>query len=306
MLPGNTNLIQIMSVEGTMKFIAIDVETANADLASICQIGIAHFENGQFVEKWETLVDPEDEFDGVNISIHGIDESMVVGAPTFPLQVETLIPKVSDTVVVCHTPFDQSAIRCVFAKYELECPVIVWLDSARVVRRTWLDLAQRGYGLAPVAAHLGIQFRHHNAAEDARAAGEILLHAIRETGMSLDEWVIRAKQPISASSGGGTSERITREGNPEGPLFGEVAVFTGALSMPRREAADLAATTGCEVADSVSKSTTLLIVGDQDIRRTGGQEKSSKHRKAESLIEKGQSIRILRETDFRMLLSIID
>jgi len=289
-----------------MKFIAIDVETANADLSSICQIGIASFADGVFVEKWETLVDPEDEFDGMNISIHGIDESMVAGAPKFPSLVETLLQKLADIVVVSHTPFDQSAIRSVFEKYEIEAPSITWLDSARVVRRTWLDLARRGYGLAPVAERLGIRFQHHNDAEDARAAGEILLHAIRETGITLDDWLIRARKPITSSYHGNASERITREGNPEGPLYGEVAVFTGALSMPRREAADLAAAAGCEVTDSVSKSTTLLIVGDQDIRRIAGHEKSSKHRKAESMIEKGQQIRILRETDFNSLLSFVE
>ncbi len=29
-----------------MNFVAIDVETANADMASICQIGLVKFENG--------------------------------------------------------------------------------------------------------------------------------------------------------------------------------------------------------------------------------------------------------------------
>ncbi len=289
-----------------MNFIALDVETANADLASVCQIGIAHFADGRFSEKWESLVDPEDEFDSMNIAIHGIDESMVAGVPTFPSLTETVTQKLVDTVVVSHTPFDRTAIRSVFAKYGIELPVITWLDTARVVRRTWLDLSRRGYGLAPVAERLGIEFRHHNAAEDARAAGEILLHAMRETGLSVDEWLVRAKKPISSSPGGSTFERITRDGNPEGPFYGEVAVFTGALSMPRREAADLAAAAGCKVGASVTKLTTLLIVGDQDIRKLAGHEKSSKHRMAEKLIEKGQPIRILRETDFRSIASFVE
>jgi len=289
-----------------MQFVAIDVETANADLASICQIGIAHFADGSFTEKWDSLVDPEEEFDGMNVAIHGIDESKVAGAPTFPSLAETVAQKLIDTVVVSHTPFDQTAIRSVFAKYGIDVPIITWLDTARVVRRTWLDLSPRGYGIAPVAERLGIQFRHHDAAEDARAAGEILLHAIRETGLSVDEWGARAKKPISSTPGGSISERITRNGNPEGPFFGEVAVFTGALSMPRREAADLAAAAGCEVAASVTKNTTLLIVGDQDIRKLAGHERSSKHRKAEKLIENGQSIRILRETDFRAMASFVE
>ena len=66
----------------------------------------------------------------------------------------------------------------------------------------------------------------------------------------------------------------------------------------RGEAADMAAKIGCTVADGVTKKTTILVVGDQDVRKLAGQEKSSKHRKAEDLIEKGQTIRIVRETDF--------
>ena len=47
----------------------------------------------------------------------------------------------------------------------------------------------------------------------------------------------------------------------------------------------------------------MLVVGDQDIRALGGAEKSSKHRKAEVLIEKGQPIRVVGESDFERLLS---
>ena len=71
--------------------------------------------------------------------------------------------------------------------------------------------------------------------------------------------------------------------------------------MPRSEAADAASVAGCEVASGVTKRTTLLVVGDQDISKLAGHGKSSKHRKAEELITKGQRIRIIGETDFRHL-----
>ena len=67
-----------------MNFVSLDVETANASLASICQIGIVHFDNGQIIDKWSSLIDPEDFFDYMNISIHGIDEDHVDGAPPLP------------------------------------------------------------------------------------------------------------------------------------------------------------------------------------------------------------------------------
>jgi len=67
-----------------MEFVAIDVETANADMASICQIGIARFKDNAVVAEWSALVNPEDYFDLINIDIHGISEDDVVEAPIFP------------------------------------------------------------------------------------------------------------------------------------------------------------------------------------------------------------------------------
>jgi DNA polymerase-3 subunit epsilon len=85
-------------------------------------------------------------------------------------------------------------------------------------------------------------------------------------------------------------------------LYGEVIVFTGALEVPRREAADLAAALGCHVSTNVNKETTLLVVGDQDLKRLAGHNKSSKHRKAEELIRMGYPIRIIKESDFLQLI----
>jgi len=53
--------------------------------------------------------------------------------------------------------------------------------------------------------------------------------------------------------------------------------------------------------EGVTKHTTLLVVGDEDLRRLNGHEKSSKHRKVEQLIANGQPIRILCESDFRRI-----
>jgi DNA polymerase-3 subunit epsilon len=50
----------------------------------------------------------------------------------------------------------------------------------------------------------------------------------------------------------------------------------------------------------------MLVVGDQDMRRLAGHEKSSKHRKAEQLALKGQSIRILRESDFKKMINLAE
>ena len=71
----------------------------------------------------------------------------------------------------------------------------------------------------------------------------------------------------------------------------------GALEVLRVKAADI----GCLVAQGVTKETTILVVGDQDIAKFAGHEKSSKHRKAERLIAEGHRLRIIGELDFKAL-----
>ncbi|MFN0115577.1 MAG: exonuclease domain-containing protein [Paracoccaceae bacterium] len=119
-----------------MRFVAVDVETANADMASVCSIGAAIFENGALAAEWYSLIDPKDYFDFLNISIHGIQESDVVGAPTFREVAHELDRLVSDQVVVTHTHFDRVAIQQAAARWDLAPPNCSWLDSARVARRT--------------------------------------------------------------------------------------------------------------------------------------------------------------------------
>jgi DNA polymerase-3 subunit epsilon len=274
-----------------MEFIAIDVETANADMASICQIVVAQFKDGTLAEEWKTYVDPQDHFDGINVSIHGIDEDVVAGSPTFPMLVGTLISKLSGRIVITHTAFDRIAIHRAGIKYKIPTPSCTWLDTACVARRAWAEFARCGYGLANICSAIGYNFNHHDALEDAKAAGNILIAAMTHTGLDLDAWLTRVREPIDL-------QPSTREGNPDGALCGEVIVFTGALAIPRRQAAEIAAGMGCEVGAGVTKRTTLLVVGDQDVQRLAGHEKSGKHRKAEQLIQAGQPIRILRETDF--------
>lgn len=284
-------------------FIAIDVETANADLASICQIGIVKYECGTLVHEWSSYVNPEDYFDGVNISIHGIDEDAVKDAPTYLQLSDVLQSYLHGCVAVCHTHFDRIATQRACERYSVPLPDAKWLDSARIARRTWDECRERGYGLYDVCKLLNHEFKHHDALEDARAAAYIVNAAMAKTGLDLEAWFKRIRQPIDSSSTSSGSGLI-RKGDPDGEFYGEVLVFTGALEIPRREAADLAATMGCTVEAGVTKKTTILVVGDQDVRRLAGNEKSSKHRKVEQLIERGANIRILQESDFKELVLV--
>ncbi len=281
-----------------MEFVAVDVETANADCATICQIGIARFDEGNVQETWTSLVNPEDYFDGMNISIHGITEADVQDAPRFSDVFPAVTSHLANSVVVHHMPFDRVALGRAARRYGLPPVQAQWIDSARVARRAWAQYSTRGYGLANLAQALEIPLDHHDALSDAVACGMVLRRAVDVSGIGVQDWLVESRRPIGGS--------VARSGDPAGSLFGERIVFTGKLSIPRREAADLAVAVGCDVASSISRNVTILVVGLQDLRRTKGRKKSSKHRKAEGLVDEGCDIAIIGEEDFLELVDRSD
>jgi DNA polymerase-3 subunit epsilon len=280
-----------------MDFLAIDVETANSDMASICQIGFVIYSNGEITKEWSSLINPEDYFDSWNESIHNISEVDVAESPTFPEIYEFLKLSFENHICVCHTHFDRVSINRACVKYELPLIENNWIDTAKVSRRCWDEFAYRGYGLSNVCKKLGYSFNHHNALEDAKACAHILISAIKQKEISIDDWIIRINNPY-LSNAKSYSKSVSTDGNPDGNLFGEVLVFTGSLQIPRREASILASEIGCKVENNVTTKTSLLVVGDQDISRFSGKEKSRKHLKAEELKTKGKNIRIIKESDF--------
>ena len=282
-------------------FTAIDVETANPDMSSICSIGAATFEDGRLAGEWYSLTNPRDWFSPINTAIHGIGENDVKGARTFGDALHELRDVMDGCVVVHHTHFDRTAIAQAAQRWDVDIPDCIWLDSARVARRAWTEVSRRGYGLANLCELIGYDFDHHHALEDAKAAGQVIVAAMESTGLALPDLVRRSVAPITPRASQASDP--SRAGNPEGVLFGETIVFTGALAMVRSDAASLAASAGCNVDRGVTRKTTVLVVGDNDIRKLAEHNESSKYRKAEDLIEKGIPIRIVGETDFMAMVA---
>ena len=181
-----------------MRFIAVDLETANPRMSSICQIGVVVFEDGKEVDADVRLVDPQDYFDPYNVAIHGITAEQVRDAARFAELHDWLSRRASGQVVACHTHFDRVALAQACERHALTPLSCSWLDTARVARRTWVQFSKSGYGLANLAQHFGITFQHHDALHDARTAGLILLKAIDETGYDPLEWIKRCNSSISS------------------------------------------------------------------------------------------------------------
>ena len=291
-------------------YIALDVETANSDFASICAIDLVHFKQGEVFKSLTILVDPDDDFSPANIAIHGIRPEDVAGKPTMATVFPVINAALQDAAIVHHSPFDRTALARAAIKYGSTGLPCVWVDSCQIARRVWPDFkGNGGHGLAHLCQSFEIAFKHHDAAEDARAAGLIVQKAIAKSDIPFAAWVEEIGYCSTAEDAVPRrinpqvqySPKVSLKGVEGGLMYGETLVFTGSLTVPRLEASQLAAHAGCDVESGVNKRTTLLVVGDQDLRLMKGQEKSAKHRKAETMIAQGANIRILRESDFLLM-----
>lgn len=239
-----------------MNFIAFDVETANADPKSICQIGVAVFENGELKESWGSYVNPQTHFDFMNTRIHGITQEIVKNSPTLEQLKYRLEKFFTNKTVVTYTSFDQSALRRNNLTFDCE-----WLDASLVARRTWEKIAFSGYGLSNVCIMNKISMdKHHDAVSDAIAAGRVLISAMSHHNID----ILGAKNLINKSIGSlfskgklsdlpSPKDMIIDGGNPEGKWYGEVVCFTGELSIPRVQAGIISSQKGFNVKNSVTK-----------------------------------------------------
>ena len=156
---------------------SIDFETANLSDASICAAGIAVFDDGELVESRHWLVRPpkghgffREDF----IECHGIKWSDVRDEPEFSCIAPEIIERLTraDLVIAHNAQFDMRKLKGTLNHFAIPCPEFNYLCTLRAARKVWPDLP--GHGLGMLAAHIGHQFRHHNAQDDAEAAGRVL------------------------------------------------------------------------------------------------------------------------------------
>ncbi|WP_347268601.1 3'-5' exonuclease [Paracoccus sp. (in: a-proteobacteria)] len=164
---------------GSFRFVSLDVETANNDRSSICQIGLAFVGVNEAITTWTSYINPQTS-DWSCSRIHGITARDVADAPRFADILGLLEASLASLTIYQHSGFDRSAITAACASAGLAPPDWEWRDSVRVAQVAWPELkGNGGHGLASLKAYLGLEFRHHDAGEDAKASAQIVLLAGR-------------------------------------------------------------------------------------------------------------------------------
>jgi DNA polymerase-3 subunit epsilon len=268
---------------------------------------------------------PDNDYDGFNVMIHGIEPGMTEDSPTFTALWPLLLSRISGKPVIAHNAsFDFSVLRHCLDSAGIEYPELDYYCTRVFSLRQWPQLPS--YALELVADRCAIDFGHHDPGEDARACAEIALLIAKECEASglqeiADLYEVRTgklrpggycacsyRRPRPGGRGYAWSPKDLRaeceQFDETHPFFDAEVVFTGVLeSMQRKEAMQRIVNVGGRPASGVTTTTDYLVIGDVDLRRLrAGEHLTSKMKRAMQLREAGGTIQIVGESDFLQLL----
>jgi DNA polymerase-3 subunit epsilon len=106
-----------MDAADTLAFVDLETTGGNAACDRITEIGIVRVQNGELIEEWSSLVNPECRISPYIEAFTGISSEMVADAPLFADVASTVFEKLRGAVFIAHNArFDHSFLRAEFRK----------------------------------------------------------------------------------------------------------------------------------------------------------------------------------------------
>lgn len=308
-------------------FVAIDLETASRFHSSACALGLVIVSDGAIEEKMKWFIrPPSNEYEDINISIHGITPDQTTASPDFPEVWEEAQSFIGNHLVVAHSASssDISFIRHSSAYFDYIPDDFSYVCTRDMARLFWPDHIY--YGLSALSAEFGIDLDHHDPVSDATAAARLALlicdqtkaksltDAANKIGHHLRKFSDRTGNSVNSKfssnlreAAASAKQRLAMRGEEESTILlkDKSVLFTGTLSLMKRgKAEELASQVGASILSSVNSKLDYLIVGIQNRNIVGKDGLSNKMKKAKELVAKGHKIEIIDEEEFYIALGM--
>ena len=157
-------------------FAAIDFETANERLSSVCSVGVVVVRDGEMSERFYSLIKPEpDYYKWFCQRVHGLGPEDTESAEVFPKVWTRIEPLIKGLPLVAHNKqFDERCLREVMSVYQMDWPDYEFHCTLRASRKMLKGL--ENYQLHTVSAACGYNLEHHHhALADAEACAAIAM-----------------------------------------------------------------------------------------------------------------------------------
>lgn len=175
----------------TKNYVVFDIETTGLanQLDKITEIGAVKICNGEIVDRFSQLVNPEKIISEKIVNLTGITNEMVAKEPTIDEVLPKFLEFCEDSTLVAHNAeFDISNIRTNCKKLGLNFD-FPYVDTLYLARFLLPEL--KNHKLGTLSKHLNVKLlNHHRAVDDAKATADIfikMLAVLKMKNIKLDE-----------------------------------------------------------------------------------------------------------------------
>lgn len=300
-------------------FVAVDFETATANRASACQVGIVVVKDGQIVKRISRLIQPpRNRYSPLNVSIHHITPEKTRNAPTFDIVWDEIGEYFDQNFIVAHNiSFDMSVLCKSLEEYDIPCPIFMGTAcTCTITGGARLDQACEEYDI-PLP-------EHHDALCDAEACAQLFLKYLDgeidpesdlececdsdydfdsdlDSDPECETRDVREQyertEPIyyHEKISGDLLKKDLAGANPDNPFYDKKVVITGEFSIVRSDLAKQLKSMGADIDTGITKRTDFVLIG-----KDPGPKKLEK---IESLNADGCSIKKVYEPELLCILS---
>jgi DNA polymerase-3 subunit epsilon len=179
------------AVPQNLVFVDLETTGGNSAYDRITEVGLVRVENGELVEEWSSLVNPERPIPAYIEAYTGITNQMVAAAPRFADIAALVRDKLRGAVLAAHSArFDYSFLRSEFRRLELPFSAKV-LCTVKLSRRLFPQFAHHNLDALMERHGLSCSARHR-ALGDARVLHEFW----RKLRLEITEEVLDATMKI--------------------------------------------------------------------------------------------------------------
>lgn len=163
----------------------IDIETTGgmSHRDRITEVAMVRIQNGEIIDRFESLINPERSIPTEITRITGITNDMVANAPKFYEVAKTIVEFTEDAIFVAHNVrFDYNFIREEFKSLGYTYSKKL-LCTVQLSRKAFPGL--RSYSLGNLIRHFGIEVvNRHRAMDDVLATADIFLRIVDQAKYS--------------------------------------------------------------------------------------------------------------------------
>ena len=164
-----------------MNFVSINFEIAGYSPKNACSLGMVKYQDSKKVDSFYSLIQPPEIYTRPNFTaIHNLTVEDIKNVPTFAeLWESKILPFIDGLPLAAHNAnFDMGVLLSALEFYKLYSPALRYFCSLELARSMWPSM--KSYTLTAIAKEFDIEYKVHNALDNAETCGKIVLMAADE------------------------------------------------------------------------------------------------------------------------------